>query len=148
MKEAAINTALRRSLEVAGAYAYKIADTPARGFGMQFSPAKPCDLIACFEGRFVGIETKLLAGYKAFGWRNLRDSQRESLAAIDGAGGLALVAAVVYVPRRLKRLFLWPWSEVFDGWRLTAEELRSTAGLDAVRGSWSLRGWLEEIARG
>lgn len=159
MNEREACTLLRKSLEAiggsprtigtcGGTWAFKIPDAPIRrGPGFRgFRGDRPCDLVACVDGRFVGIEVKLLKGYQAFGWRHLRPSQREHLRRIHDAGGLALVAAVVWVPRRVKRLFLWNFEDVGPGWRLLKADLEASAGLDIDGGLWALDGIRDLLA--
>lgn len=159
MNEREACSLLRKSLEAiggsprslgtcGGTWAFKIPDPQIRrGPGFRgFRGDRPCDIVACVDGSFVAIEVKLLKGYQAFGWRHLRESQREHLGRIHAAGGLALVAAVVYVPRRVKRLHLWDFADVGPEWRMVKRDLEWASGADLAGGVWPLGGVRDLLA--
>jgi penicillin-binding protein-related factor A (putative recombinase) len=151
MRESAFNTEVVNSLRDAKAWAYKIADMPHfAGAKFRFDKPKPCDVVACFDGRFIGIESKQLKGFEAFGLRHLRPHQVEALDAMTEAGGDTWVFLNIRAKRLNKLIaFWWPM------WRLRWEaegstkkaELEELPGIDGHKGRFEVRGILAK-ARG
>jgi hypothetical protein len=81
LPEKSIQNKIRRFLVYQGAYHFK-------HFGCMFSRAGVPDIIACLQGRFVGIEVKSEKG-------KLSDLQKLNIQQIREAGGIAFVARSV-----------------------------------------------------
>lgn len=78
MSEKAYENKLKASLKSSGAYFVKY-------FGCAFSASGVPDILACVNGRFLGIEVKAVTGRPS-------PLQLHNLKAIDAAGGIALLA--------------------------------------------------------
>lgn len=87
MRESFFNTEVVKSLNDAGAWAYKISDV----LGSRFTADKPFDIFGCYNGIAFAIESKQIKEWKAFGSRYLRDSQVEHLQKVEDAGGRSYV---------------------------------------------------------
>ncbi len=121
MKEKEVNTEIRKSFEHFGAFAYKIPDLPIgihdRRRGIRFNPSKPFDIVVCYKGIFIAVETKLLRKFEAFGLRQIRDNQREALDKVSQkAGGYAFIFLNVRIPpdkakgqKTVNRLYTFHW---------------------------------------
>ena len=73
-KEVNTNTMIVKSIRHFGFWAYKIPDLPAfKGSVTRFAPAKPCDIIANVNSRFVAIEGKFSNQFKGIGLSIFRD---------------------------------------------------------------------------
>lgn len=118
MRESQFNTEMVQSLRYWGAFAYKLADLPASlTRALRFTPDKPCDIIAGFAGKMVGIESKQMKKYEAFGLRHIRDSQVEHMNAMIAAGCRAFVIlnirirAVKGETKHENRTVIFDWKE-------------------------------------
>ena len=81
MREKSIENKIKKYLESKGAYYFK-------HHGNQFSQVGVPDIIACFKGRFIGIEVKNEKGKTS-------PLQDYNIEAIKKAGGISLVARSV-----------------------------------------------------
>jgi Holliday junction resolvase len=134
VRESTFNTEVVNSLKAEGFFAYKIPDTPASIVrGLRYSPEKPCDIVASIGGKFVAIESKQIKKIQAFGLRDFRESQIDSLNKIvrDGGKAYAFLNIRVHGDKEFKRLNLlvglnWKyWYPKFEqGFKLDAKFLR------------------------
>lgn len=119
MRESNFNTEIVRSLKALKIWSYKIADSPTSWTmkATRFTPDKPCDIIACVDGRFVAIESKQIKKFEAFGMRHLRDVQIANLDHVERCGGRSFVflniriKAVKGKTKHENRLIIFPWDE-------------------------------------
>lgn len=81
LTEKQIENKIKHLLAIRGAYYFK-------HFGCKFSKAGVPDIIACLNGRFIGIEVKRKDG-------RLSDLQKIHLDQIKNAGGIGIVARSV-----------------------------------------------------
>lgn len=116
MNEKLFNTEVVNSLKHEGAWAYKIPDMPSSLMaGGRFNPDKPCDVVGCAEGRFIGIESKQFKEIKGFSLRYLRYNQVDSLNQMHEAGGRAYVFLNIRVASpRENRLIIFSWGKWRD----------------------------------
>lgn len=77
--------------------------------GSDFS-TRPCDMIACLDGKLIAIEGKFQKEFKAFGMKQIRDSQILNLDAITQGGGLAFIFLNIWIPNKENRLIIWEWT--------------------------------------
>jgi len=73
---------------------------------------RPCDMIACLEGKLVAIEGKFQKSFSAFGIKHIRDSQVLNLDAISQGRGVAFIFLNIWIPNKENRLLIWEW-EIF-----------------------------------
>lgn len=114
MDEKKANTEITNSLKAEGGWAYKIPDMPSSLMMMgSFNPEKPCDIIGCFSGKFLAIETKLIKTKKAISISLFQDSQIKHLDQIVESGNGAAYAFIVWrQPQpRVNKLFILNWAK-------------------------------------
>ena len=126
MKESTFNSELVNSLKRHGAWAYKIPDSPVSRmtFRTQFTPEKPCDIVAIYRGTGIAIESKQIKKFEAFNAMTaLRPNQIKALDAVGKAGGRPFVflnIRIKAVKGSVKQenrviIFDWiEWREVFE----------------------------------
>ncbi len=149
MNEAIFNRETVRAIRESRGWAYNIPDMPAR-----FTPDKPCDVIAMYEGRGVLIECKMLKGYQAFGKRHIRPSQiREMDKALEaGTRAFLFVNIRKTAKPRLNRIIILEWSEVRE--RIMSEvsykkpEMESFDYIEGAYGTYELGGFREYVLCG
>lgn len=127
MNEKISNSIIVRSLKAQGLWAHKIADSPSWGAASttRFSPSKPCDIITCYEGQCVLIETKLIKKWKPFGVKELRPSQLRALDEVGQASdGLALVFLHIKIPREVNGFLVFKFKQLKRWNRLSSAVLR------------------------
>ncbi len=158
MKETQTNSEIMRSLKHQNIWCYKIADSPTSWTqaATRFTPSKPCDILACHRGKFLAIEGKLIKKWKAFGLRDLRDSQIKGLTEVVKAGGRAFVFLVVRIPaiagkqKRVNRLIAFDFGFLdrnrifrFDHKQLQALDYISTTKDGEGKMIFDLSEWVE-----
>jgi hypothetical protein len=150
MKESTFCTELIKSFRNAGAYAFKIPDSPASygGVKMRFSAGKAFDIHAVHCGVPLAVEAKLYKSFKGFGLNQLRDEQIDSLNAYWEAGGKAFVALNIRIPasreqkqKRENRLLLFEWPLRFHG----KAEIEEYPFIPGGNGLFELDGWLKQL---
>lgn len=110
MKEKQFNNELVASIRAHGGWAFKPSDARMGGWNLErptFTPPKPCDLLVCWRGKFIAIESKQIKKWQAFGPNVLSPNQIKNLDAIEKAGGQAVVALNVRIPREEDRLLFF-----------------------------------------
>jgi hypothetical protein len=130
MRETNFNTEVMNSLKKFGAWAYKIADSPTSWTmaATRFTPEKPCDIIACYDGKFLAIEGKQIKKFKAFGMSDMRPAQIKNLTEVIERGGRAFIFLNVRIPaikgkqKRENRLLIFDWAMWKD--RLERESIK------------------------
>lgn len=119
MRESNFTSEIMDSLRLMGAWCYKIADSPTswtKGI-TRFTPEKPCDVIVCLRGKMIGIESKQLKKFEAFGRTQMRDSQIKALGEIVAAGGTGYVFLNIRVKaikgkqKHENRLIVFDWAK-------------------------------------
>jgi len=141
MKEAVFTSELMRSLRVQGFWAYKIPDSPITQGVLEvtrFTAAKPCDVVACYDGQTVLIECKQLKKWKAFGLKHIRDSQVKHLTDVIASGGKAYIFLNIRINAspRVDRLIILDWAKW--GKRLQLETIKAK-DLKALQSFGTLR---------
>jgi len=143
-------TEIVKSFHIAGAYAFKIPDSPASygGEKMRFSAGKAFDIHAVFSGLPMAIECKLYKSFKGFGLNQLRDEQIAALNAYWEAGGRAFVALNIRIKpikgiqKRENRLLLFEWPLRFH----SKAEILEHPYIEGSKGLFSLDSWLNSLA--
>jgi penicillin-binding protein-related factor A (putative recombinase) len=115
MKESKFATEVIRSLRYNKAWAYKIPDSPITKEILKvtrFTAAKPCDIVASIESKFVGIETKQFKKWKSL---SLRDFRPEQIAALTDIIETGKGRAFVFLNIRIRspyenRLIIFDWA--------------------------------------
>lgn len=144
MVEADFCRDIRKRLGLAGAWAYKIPDMPRFSGQKDLRPiVRPFDIAACWEGRLVAIEVKRLLGYQAFGLRHMRNSQEEHLTEVAASGARAFVFLVVWEPRTIKRLLIFPWETFPRNDTIKKRELEAWPYVELL--DWDAQQWLRDI---
>lgn len=138
MREAQFNSEVVKSLKHWGAWAWKIPDMPVSMLqALRFSPDHPCDIVAAYQGRFLGIEGKMLKKYEAFGIRHLRPAQIRELDSMVDTGNDAYIFLNIRITApRENKLIILPWKEWRDALHtasIKAEELRAWEGVPLTR---------------
>jgi hypothetical protein len=114
MKEATHSTEVIRSIRHHGGWGYKIPDTPITKEILKitrFTNAKPADIVACFDGRFVAIETKQFKKWKALSRHDFRPEQIKGLTDIVANGGRAFVFLNIRIKKPYEnRLIIFDWA--------------------------------------
>jgi hypothetical protein len=136
MREANFNAELVRSLKRHGAWAYKIPDSPVSRmtFRTQFTPEKPCDILAIHRGRGIAIESKQIKKFEAFNAMTaLRPNQIKALDEVLVTGrGRAFVflniriKAVKGEVKQENRVLIFDWKEwrgVFESGSIKQKDL-------------------------
>jgi len=117
MKEASFTTEVMRSLKHYNLWAYKIPDTPINKKIMElmrFTPEKPCDIVACYQGLMVAVETKQFKKWQAFGLRHMEPAQIDHLTRIVKEKGRAFVFLNVRIKApHVNRLFIFDWATLY-----------------------------------
>jgi len=72
---------------------HKIADPTIGG---DVTNARAVDVVACFNGVFIGMEFKIKKDDRAFPMKRIRTGQINTLCDIEKAGGVGLLMVVVY----------------------------------------------------
>lgn len=78
---------------------YKIPDSPMK------TTAKPLDVVACYNGRFFGIEFKKEGG-------KLTENQIKNLKGIQNVGGKAFVGTFIYNGKHERNIIFQIWWEI------------------------------------
>lgn len=134
MKEAQFTTETVRSIRHHGGWAYKIPDAPITKEILKitrFTNAKPCDIVASYQGGFVAVETKQFKKWKALSKNDFRPEQIDGMTKIVASGGRAFVflnirIAKPYVNRLL--IFDWAvWGPVLSTGSIWAKDLKERA---------------------
>lgn len=143
MRESQFLTELIHSLKAHGAWAFKIADTPASMvMGLRYVPTKPCDIIGCYKGKFFAIEGKQMKAFKAFGVNAMRLSQIENLTEINNAQGKSFVFLNIRIKgvkgekKQANRLVVFDW----EGFKAREESIKKKELLmcDYIKGKGGL----------
>jgi penicillin-binding protein-related factor A (putative recombinase) len=147
MRESIFNRELRKSLEHFGAFAYKIPDSPydPTGSVISFTPKKPFDIVCCYKGIFIAIESKQIKSWKAFNVNSLADHQKFYLDAVVNSGGLAFVALNVRIAPRTNRLIFFKYRDLENLCSVHAKELQQMPSIGSKHGIFDLSEWLQEI---
>ena len=120
MRESKFTTEIMRSLKHCGHYAYKIPDQPlSHGTNSGVAFDKPCDIVSGVYGEFVGIETKILKDFEAFGLRHMRPSQIKHLTLMEEKGSKAFVFLNIRISspfpnQRVNRLIIFEWGPLHE----------------------------------
>lgn len=117
MKEAFFTTEVGRSIRHYGGYSYKIPDAPITKEILKltrFTAAKPSDIVACIDGRFVAIETKQIKSWKALSIKHFEPEQIKGMTSIVANGGRAFIFLNVRInikgqPKE-NRLLIYDWA--------------------------------------
>jgi len=153
MNEKVLNSEIVKTLKWFGAWAYKIPDMPSSLMvGGRFNPDKPCDVVASVQGRFVGIEGKMIKEWQGFGSRFLRANQIEALTDQVRSKGQAFVFLNVRIGKpRTNRLiiFNWElWKDVFETHMIPKKLTPDLPFVEAKKGMFNLTQFCEEIKLG
>lgn len=135
MKEAHFSTETVRSIRHHGGWGYKIPDAPITKEILKitrFTNAKPADIVACFDGRFVAIETKQFKEWKAMSKHDFRPEQIKGLTDIVANGGRAFVFLNIRIKKPYEnRLIVFDWAtwgeRIAHGPSVFAKELKARA---------------------
>ena len=120
MRESKFTTEIIRSLKHCGHYAYKIPDSPlSKGMNSGMAYSKPCDIVAGVFGDFVGIETKIMNKFRAFGLYDMQPSQIKNLTEMIETGNKAFVFLNVRISspfpaKRVNRLIVFEWGALSE----------------------------------
>lgn len=115
MRESVFCTEVVRSIRAQAGWAYKVPDMPQSMLrGSRFNLPKAVDILACYEGRLYAIECKQIKKYEAFGLKNVRPSQAETLDSVGRAGGQAFVFLNVRIAHAVNRLYIFKWQHLKD----------------------------------
>lgn len=112
MKEATFTTEVMRSLRHYDLWAFKIPDMPITKAILKitrFTNAKPADIVACLEDKFIAIETKQFKKWEALGLRHFRPEQVSGMSSIVEQGGRAFVFLNIRIARKENRLLIFDW---------------------------------------
>jgi len=93
-----------------------------------YSNDRAVDVVACYDGTFVGIEWKLKKDNRAFPLKRVRDGQVKTLCDIEVAGGVGLLVIAVYVGPDDKCAYVIPVAQ----WNTEAREAHE-AGRKSIR---------------
>jgi penicillin-binding protein-related factor A (putative recombinase) len=150
MRESNFTTDVMRSLRRIGAWAYKIPDAPSSKItGLRFTAAKPCDIVACVDGKFVAIETKFKKKFSAFSVRDMRESQLVNLTNILRDNGNAYVFLGIKEPCHSTKLFIFEWAHIGElfavGLSMSAKDLKGLPYLEMESGVFDLSEWKDEL---
>ncbi len=115
MKEAKFSTEIVRSIRHYGGWAYKIPDAPITKELMKitrFTAAKPCDIVASIDSKFVGVETKQFKKWKSLSKRDFRPEQIISLEKIIANGkGRSFIFLNIRITKPYEnRLIIFDWA--------------------------------------
>lgn len=134
MKEAFFSTETIRSIRHFGGWGYKIPDAPITKEILKitrFTNAKPCDIVACFDGKFVAVETKQFKKWKALSRHDFRPEQIEGMTNIVANNGRAFVFLNIRISEKGQPyenrliIFDWKvWGPVLSVGSIHAKELR------------------------
>jgi hypothetical protein len=149
VRESTFCTEVIRSFRQAGAFAFKIPDSPASygGAKMRFSAGKRFDIHAVFQGVPLAVECKLYKAFKGFGLNQIRDEQVEALNDYWEAGGRAFVFLNIRIPaiqgrqKRENRCLIFEWPLRFHG----KQEIEAYPFIEGRKGVFPLAGWLQGI---
>lgn len=154
MREQVFNTEVINSLRDAGAWAYKIPDMPSSLMvGGRFNPDKPCDIIACFKSRFIGIEGKMLKGFKGFSLSLFRNSQIKSLDEMVDSDGLAFAfinIRITQAPRENRLIIInWSlWRNVLERKTIPKSLVERLPHIKGKKGRFDLKDFVSLIGKG
>ena len=98
---------------------WKIPDYTRPGAG--YSNDRAVDVVACYNGVFVGIEFKIKKDDRAFPMNRIRDGQVKTLCDLEVAGGVGVIAIVVYKDKHDKCVYLIPIAEWNKEVKLTTD---------------------------
>lgn len=118
MKESVFTNEISHTFNMAGHYIYKIPDAPlSQGMNSGVAFQKPCDLVSSVNGKFIGIETKQIKEFRAFGLYDMRPSQIKHLTEMIQKGARAFVFLNVRInpgrsSKRENRLIVFEWGDL------------------------------------
>lgn len=84
---------------------HKIADPT---YGQAYTQTRAVDVIACYKGKVVGIEWKLIKNKKSIPLDRIRESQIKTLFDIKLVGGFGFIAIGVYNSTKDKSVYFIP----------------------------------------
>lgn len=156
MREAIFNTEIANSLRAAGAFAYKIADSPTSWTQQmtRFTPEKPCDIIGIYKGRGFLIECKQMKKFEAFAPSRMRTSQISSFDQMPNSAFVFLnirIKAVKGESKHENRLIIFPWPMLKARWvdgSIKAKDLVTMSYIKGKEGEFELGHFLNEVAGG
>lgn len=136
MRESNFTTDVMKSLRRVGAWAYKIPDAPSSKItGLRFTISKPCDIVACIDGKFIAIETKFKKKFAALSMRDMQDSQLVNLTNVLKNDGIALVFLGIKEKGKKTKLLIYDWqtlgSRFAKNESIAAKELREHEFIEA-----------------
>lgn len=117
MREQTFTTEIMNSLKSYGFWAYKIPDAPysrMKDAGLRFIPPKPCDIVACKDGKFYAIETKQMKKWEKLSIDTFTLSQITNMTNIVKAGGVAYAFVNVRIKKEsIDELLIFKWDSHF-----------------------------------
>lgn len=155
MKEAVFQSEVVKSLQTAGAWAWKITDHPVSMIqgSFRYTPEKPFDIVAMHDGRGIGIECKQMRKYQGLKLEDFRQSQIDNLTEIakkEAGGAYAFINIRITMKKGspgINRLVIFPWHLLLDRFEkagpLQAEFFRQAKGIDGKKGLFELSKWLD-----
>lgn len=127
MTESDTNREIIHSIcDIPRSWAWKIPDTsPMNRMTQRYVPARAFDISACIHGQFYAIEGKLVKSLGGLSANGITEFEKRSLAAVERAGGAALLAIAYHVQKatpqqmrkhelsspKVRQLFLLPWTK-------------------------------------
>lgn len=147
MREQIFVSEVIASLRDHGAWAYKIPDMPTSWVSRRtrFTPAKPCDIVAAFHGKFIAIECKQMKQWKSFPISSLRESQVQALDDLHYQGARASVFLNVRIAKEENRLIIFEWGWLKTQKSIHAKMLKELPYIDGKRGRFNLGGFLGAV---
>lgn len=155
MRESIFTSEIMKSLREANVWCYKIPDNPTSWTmaRTRYTPEKPCDIVASFNGRAILLELKQIRKWQAFGKTQIRGSQFLSLTEASKAGAKCFVLLNIRIKpegenKRENRLVVFDWNEwgsFFLENTIKAKDLIKHEYVSGRKGRFDLSSLLDKI---
>jgi recombination protein U len=108
---------------------HKIADPT---FGGDVTGGRAVDVVACYDGIFIGMEWKLKKDDRAFPIKRVRDGQVATLCDIEVAGGVGLLMIAKYKGPKDKCVYIIPIAQWNSAVRMAIKDGRKSVRVEEL----------------